>query len=329
MSETVSEREAASRERRPRWQTVAEYVIVVAIVLESIVFAIIAPQFLSVPNLVNVALSIAITGILAVGMTAVILTGGIDLSVGSVAALAGVVAALVASPDGSGSVALASLAALGVGLSVGLFNGAMVAWFRVPPFVTTLAMLTICRGLAFVLTGGRAIGNLPTGFGLFGREHVLGVPVPVILMLFVFAAGWFVLRRMTFGRYVYAVGGNREAAFLAGVNVKGVTMLVYILNGLLVGLAGLVLASRLGAGVPNAGIQYELDVIAAVVVGGTSLNGGRGSVIATLWGAVFIGVLNNGLNLAGIDPYMQRIALGAVILLAVLADQINKSRGAV
>jgi ribose/xylose/arabinose/galactoside ABC-type transport system permease subunit len=327
MSETVTEREAAPRERRLRWQTVAEYIIVVAIVLESIVFAIIAPQFLSVPNLVNVALSIAITGILAVGMTAVILTGGIDLSVGSVAALAGVVAALVAAIDVSGSVALASLAALGVGLAVGLFNGAMVAWFRVPPFVTTLAMLTICRGLAFVLTGGRAIGNLPTGFGLFGREHVLGMPVPVILMLFVFAAGWFVLRRMTFGRYVYAVGGNREAAFLAGVNVKGVTMLVYILNGLLVGLAGLVLASRLGAGVPNAGIQYELDVIAAVVVGGTSLNGGRGSVIATLWGAVFIGVLNNGLNLAGIDPYMQRIALGAVILLAVLADQINKSRG--
>jgi ribose/xylose/arabinose/galactoside ABC-type transport system permease subunit len=199
----------------------------------------------------------------------------------------------------------------------------------VPPFVTTLAMLTICRGLAFVVTGGRSIGNLPAGFGLFGREHVFGVPVPVILMLLVFAAGWFVLRRMTFGRYLYAVGGNREAAFLAGVNVKGVTLLVYVLNGLLVGLAGLALASRLGAGVPNAGIQYELDVIAAVVVGGTSLNGGRGSVIATLWGAVFIGVLNNGLNLANIDPYIQRIALGAVILLAVLADQINKSRGQV
>ena len=328
MSETVGERDAAPRERLLRWQRIAEYIIVVAIILESVVFAVIAPQFLSVPNLVNVALSIAITGILAVGMTAVILTGGIDLSVGSVAALAGVLAALVASTDvGTGSVALASVAALAVGLAVGVFNGAMVAWFRVPPFVTTLAMLTICRGLAFVLTGGRSIGNLPAGFGLFGREHVFGVPVPVILMLLVFVAGWFVLKRMTFGRYVYAVGGNREAAFLAGVNVKGVTMLVYVLNGLLVGLAGLVLASRLGAGVPNAGIQYELDVIAAVVVGGTSLNGGRGSVIATLWGAVFIGVLNNGLNLAGIDPYMQRIALGAVILLAVLADQINKSRG--
>ena len=325
MSVTVGE--AAARPRYLQWQKVAEYVIVVAIVLESVFFAVYAPQFLSVPNLINIALSIAIVGILAVGMTAVILTGGIDLSVGSVAALAGVLAALVASTDVPGAVALASAAAVGAGLAVGAFNGAMVAWFRVPPFVTTLAMLTICRGLAFVLTGGRAVGNLPASFGLFGREHLLGVPVPVWLMLLVFAAGWFVLKRMTFGRYVYAVGGNREAAFLAGVNIRGVTMLVYVLNGLLVGLAGLVLASRLGAGVPNAGIQYELDVIAAVVVGGTSLNGGRGSVIATLWGAVFIGVLNNGLNLAGIDPYMQRIALGAVILLAVLADQLNKTRG--
>jgi ribose/xylose/arabinose/galactoside ABC-type transport system permease subunit len=330
MSETVSGRDAVPRWGRLRWQTIAEYIIVVAIVVESVFFAIIAPQFLSVPNLVNIALSIAITGILAVGMTAVILTGGIDLSVGSVAALAGVVAAMTAAAGGTtGSVALASLAALGVGLAVGLFNGVMVARFRVPPFVTTLAMLTICRGLAFVLTEGRSVGDLPPGFGLFGREYVLGVPVPVILMLLVFAAGWFVLKRMTLGRYVYAVGGNREAAFLAGVNVKRVTLLVYVLNGLLVGLAGLVLASRLGAGVPNAGNQYELDVIAAVVVGGTSLNGGRGSVIATLWGAVFIGVLNNGLNLASVDPYVQRIALGAVILLAVLADQINKSRGQV
>lgn len=327
MSETVSEREAPPRPRYLQWQKVAEYVIVVAIVLESVFFAAYAPQFLSLPNLLNIALSIAIVGILAVGMTAVILTGGIDLSVGSVAALAGVVAAFIASSDVTGAVALASFAAVGVGLAVGLFNGAMVAWFRVPPFVTTLAMLTICRGLAFIITGGRSVANLPPSFGLFGREHLLGVPVPVWLMLLVFAAGWFVLKRMTFGRYVYAVGGNREAAFLAGVNIKGVTMLVYVLNGLLVGLAGLVLASRLGAGVPNAGIAYELDVIAAVVVGGTSLNGGRGSVIATLWGAVFIGVLNNGLNLAGIDPYMQRIALGAVILLAVLADQLNKTRG--
>jgi ribose/xylose/arabinose/galactoside ABC-type transport system permease subunit len=322
----MREQEVTPRVRYLQWQRIAEYVIVVAIILESIVFAVIAPQFFSVPNLINVALSIAITGILAVGMTAVILTGGIDLSVGSVAALAGVVAAMIAA-NGGASVFLGALAALGIGLAVGLFNGFTIAQFRVPPFVTTLAMLTICRGLAFIVTGGRSIGNLPASFGFLGRERLLGVPVPVLLMFVVFAIGWFVLRRMTLGRYIYAVGGNREAAYLAGVNTKGVTLLVYVLNGLLVGLAGLVLASRLGAGVPNAGLQYELDVIAAVVVGGTSLMGGRGSVIGTFWGAVFIGILNNGLNLAGIDPYMQKIALGLVILLAVLADQLNKSQG--
>ena len=325
MSDAIKRQGVIVASRNLEWKRLAEYIIVLAIVLESAVFVIIAPQFFSLPNLINVALSIAITGILAVGMTAVILTGGIDLSVGSVAALAGVVAAMIAT---SGRVLPASLVALGIGLAVGLFNGLMISQFRVPPFVVTLAMLTICRGLAFIVTSGRSIGNLPASFGVFGRERLLGVPVPVLLMLVVFVAGWFVLKRMVLGRYVYAIGGNREAAFLAGINVKRVILTVYLLNGLLVGLAGLVLASRLGAGVPNAGLQYELDVIAAVVVGGTSLNGGRGSVIGTFWGAVFIGVLNNGLNLAGIDPYMQKIALGLVILLAVLADQMNKDPGA-
>jgi ribose/xylose/arabinose/galactoside ABC-type transport system permease subunit len=325
MSDAIKPKGVIFASRNLNWKRLAEYIIVLAIVLESAVFVIIAPQFFSLPNLINVALSIAITGILAVGMTAVILTGGIDLSVGSVAALAGVVAAMIAS---SGRVFSASLVALGIGLAVGLFNGLMIAQFRVPPFVVTLAMLTICRGLAFIVTSGRSIGNLPASFGVFGRERLLGVPVPVLLMLVVFVAGWFVLKHMVLGRYIYAIGGNREAAFLAGINAKRVILTVYLLNGLLVGLAGLVLASRLGAGVPNAGLQYELDVIAAVVVGGTSLNGGRGSVTGTFWGAVFIGVLNNGLNLAGIDPYMQKIALGLVILLAVLADQINKAPGA-
>lgn len=203
-----------------RWQSVAEYVIVLAIVVETIVFAAIAPQFFSVPNLVNVALSIAITGVLAVGMTMVILTGGIDLSVGSVAALAGVVAAIIAASGVAGGLFLGGLAAIGIGLAVGLFNGVVIARFRVPPFVVTLAMLTICRGLAFILTGGRSIGNLPSGFGFIGRERLLGIPVPVILMALVFAVGWFVLRHMTFGRYVYATGGNREASFLAGVDTS-------------------------------------------------------------------------------------------------------------
>lgn len=326
MSEAVRDRAAGLGGRYFTRQRMAEYVIVAAIVVEAVVFASIAPQFLSVPNLVNVALSIAITGILAVGMTMVILTGGIDLSVGSVVALAGVAAATLASGGGTG-VALGVAAAIAIGLGVGLFNGLVVAHFRVPPFVTTLAMLTICRGLAFVLSGGRSIGNLPESFNYVGRERVLGLPLPVLLMALVFAGGWFLLRRTVIGRYIYAVGGNRKATFFAGVNTRRVITITYVINGLLVGLAGYVLASRLGAGVPNSGIQYELDVIAAVVVGGTSLTGGQGSVVGTFWGAVFIGVLNNGLNLFGVDPYMQKIALGVVLLLAVFADQAGKTRG--
>jgi ribose/xylose/arabinose/galactoside ABC-type transport system permease subunit len=327
MSEVVTDRAARVGGRFLSRQRLAEYIILVAIIVEAVVFATITPQFLSVPNLVNVALSIAITGILAVGMTMVILTGGIDLSVGSVVALAGVVAATLASSGGAGGVALGVAAALAIGLGVGLFDGLVIAHFRVPPFVTTLAMLTICRGLAFVISGGRSIGNLPESFNFVGRERVLGLPLPVILMALVFAGGWFLLRRTVIGRYIYAVGGNRRATFFAGVNTRRVIVLTYVLNGLLVGLAGFVLASRLGAGVPNSGIQYELDVIAAVVVGGTSLTGGQGSVVGTFWGAVFIGVLNNGLNLFGVDPYMQKIALGVVLLLAVFADQAGKIRG--
>jgi ribose/xylose/arabinose/galactoside ABC-type transport system permease subunit len=256
-------------------------------------------------------------------MTFVILTGGIDLSIGSVVALASVIAAIVA--QNTGFVWLGFLAALGIGFVGGVFNGFTVAYFRVPPFVVTLAILTIARGLAFILSGGRSIGNLPESFGSLGKAVFLAVPVSVWLMLAAFAAGWFVLRHTTFGRYVYAVGGNREAAFLAGVRTKSVELRVYVLNGLLIGLAAIVLASRLGAGVPNSGFQYELDVIAAVVVGGTSLSGGRGSIVSTLLGTIFIGVLNNGLNLAGIDPYLQKIVLGVVILLAVLADKVNRN----
>lgn len=299
----------------------SNYIIVLAILIETIAFAWLAPQFLSLDNFVNIAISIAVIGILAVGMTFVILTGGIDLSIGSVAALAGVAAAIISLKFG---VAAGFAAALGVGIVCGIFNGMFVAYFRVPPFVVTLAVLTIARGAAFILSEGRSIGNLPENFTRLGKSSVFGVPVSVLLMLATFATGWFVLKHTTFGRYIYAVGANAEATFLAGVNVKAVTFRVYLLNGLLVGLAAIVLASRLGAGVPNAGLQYELDVIAAVVVGGTSLSGGRGSVVQTLLGAIFIGVLNNGLNLRGTDPYLQKIWLGVVILLAVLFDRTNK-----
>ncbi|MEJ7862111.1 MAG: ABC transporter permease [Pyrinomonadaceae bacterium] len=303
-------------------QKFSSFVIFGAILAETIVFSALASQFASVENLVNVALSIAVIGILAVGMTFIILTGGIDLSIGSVAALAGVVAAIVTQHTEIASLGFA--AALGIGLASGAFNGVTIAYFRVPPFVVTLAVLTIARGLAFIFSGGRSIGNLPESFGRLGKLVFLGIPFSVWLMILAFALGWFLLRHTTFGRYVYAVGGNAEAAFLAGVKTKAVLFQVYVLNGFLVGLAAIVLASRLGAGVPNAGLQYELDVIAAVVVGGTSLSGGRGSVVSTLFGAIFIGVLNNGLNLVGVDTYVQKIILGVVILLAVLADRFNR-----
>jgi ribose transport system permease protein len=307
---------------------IQKYIILLAIFAEIIVFSMLSPQFLSVENLVNVALSIAITGILAVGMTFVILTGGIDLSIGSVLALAGIFAAICAKSFGDAGILIGVVAAISVGVFCGLFNGIIVSRFKVPPFVVTLAILTIARGLSFIIadkfSGSTSVSDLPIGFAFLGREKFFGLPVPVILMLIVFAVGWLILTQTRFGRYVYAIGGNYEASFLAGINVKSITTWVYVLNGFLVGLAGVTLASRLGAGLANAGMQYELDVIAAVVVGGTSLMGGKGSVISTLFGAIFIGVLNNGLNLAGIDPYLQKIALGVVILLAVLADQINK-----
>jgi ribose/xylose/arabinose/galactoside ABC-type transport system permease subunit len=280
-----------------------------------------ASAFFSVANLINVALSIAIVGVLGVGMTAVILTGGIDLSVGSGVALVGIVTALAAHAGGSLS---ALFAGISLGGLAGAFVGLLVARWSVPSFLVTLATLSIERGLAYWISGGRSVGALPTGLTWLGQGIVLGLPVPVWVMLLVFALGWFVLTRTTGGRWVYATGGNAQAAWLAGVDTPRVIFATYLANGLLVGLAGVMLAARLGAGVPNAGVGYELDVIAAVVVGGTALVGGRGGVVGTLVGAVFIGVLNNALNIANVDPYLQRIVVGVVILGAVLADQARR-----
>jgi len=283
--------------------------------------------FLSVANLVNVALSIAVIAILGVGMTAVIITGGIDLAVGSAVALVGIVAAVAAAHAVTAPPAMAAVIAVLAGLATGALSGAvtgtLVARLRVPAFLATLALLSIDRGLAFVVGGGRSIGDLPPALLVVGQGILLGLPIPVWLMVAAVGGGWFVLTRTAWGRWVYAVGGNEEATWLAGIDTRAVVFWTYVANGLIVGVAGLVLSARLGAAVPNAGLGYELDVIAAVVVGGTALTGGRGSVLGTLAGAVFIGVLNNALNLADVDPYLQRIAVGLVILAAVLADRLR------
>ena len=300
--------------------------LVAATVVEAAIFAAIAPGFFSVANALNILLSVAVTGILAVGMTAVIITAGIDLSWVRSWRSPGWPARWRAAhgfmPRTWRSSSRWSWARL-----TGVVNGTLTAYLQVPAFVVTLAMLTVARGLAFIVSGGRSIGDLPV-VRRCGRAVILGIPAPVLVMAAVMLAGAFVLRRTVFGRHVYAIGGNTEAAWLAGVDTKRVIWWVYVLNGPLAGIGGLTLASRLGAGVPNAGQQYELDVIAAVVVGGASLFGGRGTIAGTLWGRSFIGVLTNGLNLANVDPYVQKIALGVVIVLAVVGDEISRRRAA-
>jgi len=311
-----------------------------AFALEMIIFALLSERFLTYANQINVLRQISINAIIAVGMTFVILTAGIDLSVGSIVALSGVILASILKLPGlsvSFLLVLAIIAGLLVGALAGAFNGWVIVTFRIPPFISTLAMMTIARGLAFLYTEGRPVWGLPRAFDYVGRGHFLKgllerlhpalgeiVPFPIVLMAVTFMAAHLALTRTTFGRHVYAVGGNEEATRLSGINTNRVKLWVYTLSGVTSGLSGLILASRLGSGQPNAGIMFELDAIAAVVVGGTSLMGGRGTIGGTLLGALIIGELNNGLNLVGVESYMQKVILGAVILLAVLLDRLRK-----
>ena len=288
--------------------------IFVALVVECAVLALATDAFLTPANLGNVLRQNAFTAILAAGMTFVILTAGIDLSVGSVVGLAGMACAWVMAAGWG--VAAGTAAGVGVGLAAGLVNGAAITALRVPAFVVTLATMLILRGAAYKLTDARTISGLPSSFAALS-----GSAASAALMVGIFAAAWLVLSRTAFGRHVYAVGGNPDAAWLAGVAVARVKLAVYAISGLAAGIAGVLVASRLNAGYPRAGEFYELDAIAAVVVGGTSLFGGRGSIWGTLAGAFFIGVLNNGLNLYRVSPYDQLIVKGAVLLAAASLDR--------
>jgi ribose transport system permease protein len=292
----------------------SRYAIFVALAIECLNVGLATDTFFTQANLVNVLRQNAFIAILAAGMTFVILTGGIDLSVGSVVALSGVVCAgLLAAGS---SVPVGVLAGLAVGLAAGVVNGMAVTALKVPAFVVTLAMMLVVRGAAFKYTDARTITGLPAGFGALS-----GGTAASLVMLGVFVASWIVLTRTAFGRHVFAVGGNLQAAWLAGVRVLRVQFAVFALSGLTAGLAGVLVASRLNAGYPRAGEYYELDAIAAVVVGGTSLFGGRGSIWGTLAGAFFIGILNNALNLFHVSTYDQLIAKGAVLLVATSLDR--------
>jgi ribose transport system permease protein len=305
---------------------IREYGIVIAFIFELFIFSIISEHFLSSTNLINVTLQTSIIAIIAVGMTFVILTAGIDLSVGSMVALSGIICALILklSLPVWMVIVLGVCAALVLGMISGLLSGIFISRFNITPFITTLAMMTIWRGLAYMIVGGRPIWGLPKAFDFLGSGRIGQIPFPSIFMILIYVIAWFVLSHTPFGRSVYAVGGNSEAARLAGIKTSSVLIRVYMICGLLAALSGILLSSRMSSGQPNAGLMYELEVIAAVVVGGTSLFGGRGTVIGTFFGAMLIGVLRNGLNLVGVGSYFQQIVLGLVILLAVLIDQFQK-----
>jgi ribose/xylose/arabinose/galactoside ABC-type transport system permease subunit len=303
------------------------YGIVVGLIVLCVCFAVFIPNhlFITPENIVNVANQIAVNCILAVGMTFIIITAGIDLSVGSVLAVCGVLAALAMGGQ-QGPVTI--VIALGVGMAVGggcgFMSGLTVARAGLPPFIVTLAMMLMARGAAFVISHGKPVYNLPDTFKIIGQAPQLAVPIPIYIMVGVVAAAWLLLSRTTFGRYVFAIGGNEEAARLSGISVAWVKTWVYAMSGLLCGLSGVILAAELGSGDPKSGQFYELDAIAAVVVGGTSLMGGRGSIFGTVIGALIIGVMNNGLSLLQVDQYPQYIVKGAVILGAVMLDQVKK-----
>ncbi|MBI4548934.1 MAG: ribose ABC transporter permease [Ignavibacteriae bacterium] len=307
-------------------RSLSEFGIGIALILEIIIFSQLSPYFFTAENILNVSLQSSITAIIAAGMTFVILTAGIDLSVGSVVALSGVLAtsALKFDVPLSTGFPLAILVALIIGIVSGSIAGVFITKFSITPFIVTLALMTIWRGTAFIYTDGRPVWGLPEEFSMLGSGRIFEVPVPTLIMLAVYIVSYIVLKYTRFGRYVYAVGGNREAARLAGINTNRILFCVYMICGALAGISGILLASRMNSGQPNAGLMYELDVIAAVVVGGTSLFGGRGSIVGTFIGAMLIGILRNGLNLLNVGSYVQMVVLGVVILLAVMLDQIRK-----
>ncbi|EJL6356433.1 ribose ABC transporter permease [Vibrio cholerae] len=298
----------------------------IALLFLVVVVSFLNPNFFTVDNLLNILRQTSVNAIIAVGMTLVILTAGIDLSVGSVLALCGAFAATLVAMEVPVLVAVPT--ALLAGAALGAISGIIIAKGKVQAFIATLVTMTLLRGVTMVYTDGRPISTGFTDtadtFAWFGTGYALGIPVPVWLMVVVFAGAWYLLNHTRFGRYVYAVGGNESATRLSGINVDRVKIGVYAICGLLAALAGIIVTSRLSSAQPTAGMGYELDAIAAVVLGGTSLMGGKGRIMDTLIGALIIGFLNNALNLLDVSSYYQMIAKAVVILLAVLVDNKNK-----
>jgi ribose transport system permease protein len=305
----------------------------IALLVLCLALTLLTDKFLTIDNAWNVMRQISVNICIATGMTLVILTSGIDLSVGSILALTGAIAAGLLKnglefPSFNLYVGFTLVGAVAggvvVGSALGFFNGWTITRFKVPPFVATLAMLTIARGLTFLWTKGFPISNLGADFDYIGMGWFLGVPLPVWISVTIVSIAVLVTRQTRFGRYVYAIGGNENAARLSGININAVKIAVYTIAGALAAVGGIMVTSRLDSAQPNAGVSYELDAIAAVVIGGTSLSGGKGSILGTVLGAIIIGVLNNGLVLLDVSPFWQQVVKGFVILLAVVIDKANR-----
>lgn len=305
---------------------IRKYGLLIAIVIMLVELSVLSNVFLTGENLINVLRQVSINGIMALGVTLVILTGGIDLSVGSLLAVSGVVVGSIVA--GSPNAAIAAIfAGIAVCAVFGLVSGLFIARLRVPPFVATLAMMTVARGFALVYAKGRPYIITAKQYEFLGKGGVLGIPVPVIILILVVIITLVILNTTRWGRYIYAIGGNEAAARVSGVAIDRIKIFVYTFSGALAGLAGAVLASRIASGQPAVGEGYELDAIAAVVIGGTSLTGGVGSIFGTILGFLIIGLISNGLTLLGVSSYYQQIVKGAIILAAVLLDINSKGKG--
>ena len=302
----------------------SELTTVIALIILMAVITIINSNFLTANNLLNLLLQVTSNALIAFGMTFVILTGGIDLSVGSILALS---SALTAGLLGSGMpVTLAILISLILGCILGMMNGLLISYGKLAPFIVTLATMTIFRGATLVYTNGNPITKGLSDTFLFqflGQGYIVGIPFPVIIMFIVFIVLYVLLHKTAFGKSVYAIGGNEKAAYISGVKLNKVKIIIYSISGIMASISGLIITSRLSSAQPTAGASYEMDAIAAVVLGGTSLSGGKGRILVTLIGALIIGVLNNGLNIIGVSAFWQQVVKGVVILIAVLIDRFK------
>ena len=292
-----------------------------------IIISIVNINFLSFNNIMNLLLQVSTNGFIAFGMTFVILTAGIDLSVGSILALSG---ALTAGLIGAGvPTPLAIIGALVIGAFLGALNGVLVSYGKLAPFIVTLATMTIFRGFTLVYTNGNPIVKKLGADDLFsflGQDDLFGIPFPAILMFIVFVFLYILLHKTAFGKSVYAIGGNEKAAYISGVKLNKTKIIIYTISGIMAALSGLIVTSQLSSATPTAGTSYEMDAIASVVLGGTSLMGGKGRLVGTLYGALLIGVINNGLNIIGVSSFWQQVVKGLVILVAVLLDRLRSRR---